>query len=471
MADNFQIKKTNFLSILENDISRAGLFVKWIPFLNEGSICNYALTYSVQLNFGLLRQVFITTKKSNQGEVLGFKFRLQNRYVYITESDINAALQLPVDNFAEYPTNEELLRFFLWMQCTLDENNMVPRVVYQNHLPKECHLFFTTISHVFAPKISGFHGISRMIQIIRFAIAHNRRINFGHLIMEEIIKNQQSARGHYCLYSRFLQIVLEHRLTEAQLRIYSRSRMIEPSVLSLRPAMVLLNNAHYPNVVMPARITNHIRNFFIALDQVVANVQEEEEAGDEEHQEDQDDQGSDSSNVESESLDLDQPEASGIQKSPEITKAPAGQVSEEVYIPEQQSEAADEGNLLNFDLGDFFGSEYLSFLDSTEPHQALHTQPSVGIQTGKESGNPPVLTTAEVQQTQSLFTSLPLKRKILYVSERVNIKKEPKREWYDVFVLENAALPTSKRPRLTHEASVKLNPIYPNEPNIQHLST
>ena len=47
MADNFQIKKTNFLSILENDISRAGLFVKWIRFLNEGSICHYALTHSV----------------------------------------------------------------------------------------------------------------------------------------------------------------------------------------------------------------------------------------------------------------------------------------------------------------------------------------------------------------------------------------------------------------------------------------
>ena len=112
-------------------------------------------------------------------------------------------------------------------------------------------MFFTTVSHVFAPKISGFHGISRMIQIIGFAIAHNRKINFGHLIMEEIIKNQQSAREHYCMYPRFLQTVLEHRLTVAQLSIYQRSRMIEPPVLSLRPTMVLLNNAHYPNAILP----------------------------------------------------------------------------------------------------------------------------------------------------------------------------------------------------------------------------
>ena len=129
---------------------------------------------------------------------------------------------------------------------------MIPRVIYQNHLPKEWHLFFTTISHVFAPKISEFHRISRMIQIIGFAIAHNRRINFGHLIMEEIIKNQQSAKENYVLCPRFLQMVLEYRLTEAQLGMYARSRLIEPPVLSLRPAMVLLHNAHHPNVVLPS---------------------------------------------------------------------------------------------------------------------------------------------------------------------------------------------------------------------------
>ena len=203
MDDNFQIKNTNFLSILENDISRERLFVKWIRFINEGSICHYSLTHSAQLNSELLRHVFISAKRANQGDILGFKFKLHNRYVYITETYINAALHLPVDNFVEYQSNEELLEFFQWLQCTLDENKRVPRVLYRNHLPKEWHLFFTTISHVFAPKISGFHGISRLIQIIGFSIAYNRRINFGPLIMEEIIKNQQSVREHYCLYPRF----------------------------------------------------------------------------------------------------------------------------------------------------------------------------------------------------------------------------------------------------------------------------
>ena len=87
--------------------------------------------------------------------------------------------------------------------------------------------------------------------------------------------------------------------------------------------MVLLNNLHYPNVVLPARVTDHIREFFNALDLAAEDVHVDESSEDE----GEDDHDTDSNNVELESLDLDQPEASGIQKSPE------GQVSEEVYIP------------------------------------------------------------------------------------------------------------------------------------------
>ena len=90
----------------------------------------------------------------------------------------------------------------------------------------------------------------------------------GHRFYAELI----FAREHYYLYPRFLQTVLEHRLTKAQLNIYQRSRMVEPPVLSLRPTMVLLNNAHYPNVVLPTRITDPIHELFNALDQVVQDV-------------------------------------------------------------------------------------------------------------------------------------------------------------------------------------------------------
>ena len=101
------------------------------------------------------------------------------------------------------------------------------------------------------------------------------------------------ARETYCLYPRFLQIALEHRLTESHQGIYARSRLIKPSDLSLRPATVLLNNAHYPNDVLPARVTVHIQDFFNTLDLVDA-AEHVGVAGDNEGGDDED---SDSSNA------------------------------------------------------------------------------------------------------------------------------------------------------------------------------
>ena len=77
------------------------------------------------------------------------------------------------------------------------------------------------------------------------------------------------------------------------------------------------------------------------------------------------------------------------------------EVAEEVYIPAKLAQDADEGNLINFELADIFGAKYMSLLDYTEPRFATHTEPSVAIGSGKESGNPLVSTTAVEQQTQS----------------------------------------------------------------------
>ena len=466
MADNFQIKKTNFLSIIEGDISRSGIFEKWIRFLNEGSIAHYAMTHSVSLNHSLLKQIFITGKRANQGDLLGLKFKFQNRSVFLTEHDLNTALHLPTEGFADYPSEEDLLGFFAWIQCSLDENNMIPRVIYQNHLPKEWHLFFTVVSHTFAPKISGFHGLSKLIQIIGFSIAHNRRINFGRLIMEEIVKNILSVRENYLLYPRFLQMALDLKLTDAQQGRFVRSRQIEPPVLSLRPAMVLLNNAHYPNAVMPARVTDHIQIFFNTLG-LVAEA-EQVAADEEDDNEDGDDQGTDSQTAQSESVAPDQAGATSLPKSPVNPEIQRGEEGEAENVPEQQSSVQPTGTNLTFDLSDFFGSDYLAFLDSTETTSLPMSEPPVAILPGNELGNPPVLTTAEEQQTLSIFTHLPLKRKLLYVSERVNLK-DPKPEWFNHFVVDETALPLSKKRKLDLEASVLKISIQSPEPNTEPI--
>ena len=300
-----------------------------------------------------------------------------------------------------------------------------------------------------------------MIQIIGFSIAHNRKINFGHLIMEEVIKNHQYVRENYMLYPRFLQIALDLKLTDAHQVRYARSRLIEPSVLSLRPAMVLLNNAHYPNVVLPARVTDHIQQFFNTLG-LVAEVEQVE--ADEEDREGGDDQDIDSTTAQSESMNLDQAGASSLPKTPVNPNTEGGEVVATGNVPEQSHVNPIPSNNLTFDLSDFFGSEYLSFLDSTEPTSFSLSEPSVAIPAGKESGIPPVLTHAEEQQTTTLFTHLPLKRKLLYVNERVNLKS-PKSNWFNLFVLEDTALPPPKMRKIDHEASVTIISIQSPEPN------
>ena len=106
--------------------------------------------------------------------------------------------------------------------------------------------------------------------------------------------------------------------------------------------MVLLNNAHYPNGVLLARTTDHIRNFFNAINQGVQDVQVDEqeeeyedpevggaEAYGEAEEDESNDQTSDSNNDKLESLDTDHPEESGVQKSPEDEIMPQAEFAEE----------------------------------------------------------------------------------------------------------------------------------------------
>ena len=60
--------------------------------------------------------------------------------------------------------------------------------------------------------------------------------------------------------------------------------------------------------------------------------------------------------------------------------------------------------------------------------------------------------------------TLPLKRKLLYVNERVN-HKYSKSDWFNLFVLEETTLPPPKMRKLDHEATVPIISIQSPEPN------
>ena len=80
---------------------------------------------------------WLEAMKSEMESIYGLRQASRRWNIVLTELDLNTALHLPTEDFADYPSDEDLLGFFAWIQCSLDENNMIPRVIYQNHLPKE----------------------------------------------------------------------------------------------------------------------------------------------------------------------------------------------------------------------------------------------------------------------------------------------------------------------------------------------
>ena len=100
---------------------------------------------------------------------------------------------------------------------------------------------------------------------------------------------------------------------------------------------------------------------------IVAEV-EQVTADEEEHDEGGDDQGTDSPTAQSESVAHDQAGATSLPKSPaSILKHKVEKLLKQVTYLNKSPENPISGSNDTFNLSDFFGSDYLAFLDSTEP--------------------------------------------------------------------------------------------------------
>ena len=62
---------------------------------------------------------------------------------------------------------------------------------------------------------------------------------------------------------------------------------------------------------------------------------------------------------------LDQAGATSLPKSRVNTDTQGGEAGEAAYVPEQSPANPISGSNLTFELSEFFGSDYLAFLDST----------------------------------------------------------------------------------------------------------
>ena len=105
----------------------------------------------------------------------------------------------------------------------------------KGNLKAEWDMFFDTLAKVFAPTTrKNFGNISSMLQIFGFCAVYNRRINFGKILLREIIRKmgsvtQRSIHSNAkveCYYPRFLMLFLNDKMNEADKNLYVNSLVV-----------------------------------------------------------------------------------------------------------------------------------------------------------------------------------------------------------------------------------------------------
>ena len=117
MAANFDIPKTNFTIVENNNLITQANYRRWVRYMSEFSFARFAMTESVYLNKSLLRDFLSSISVVNEEQVFGLKCVIQGRTLMITEQTLNTALQLPTDNFEAVPDKAERTNFFFAIHC------------------------------------------------------------------------------------------------------------------------------------------------------------------------------------------------------------------------------------------------------------------------------------------------------------------------------------------------------------------
>ena len=137
--------------------------------------------------------------------------------VEISDDDVNAALGLPTKDFGEVSTTDELIEFMEFINysgpITLSNLN-------RTNTRKEWSFVFDSVVRAFTCRKTGFDNISSVVQKLVFSIAHNRQLNVGLLILEELatmLTMPLQMRGKEIFLPRFIMSTLTHKVHDIHL--------------------------------------------------------------------------------------------------------------------------------------------------------------------------------------------------------------------------------------------------------------
>ena len=217
LQGSFLIAKVNPISIQQIEIIQDEQFRAWTQFLNEHSLIRYALVTRVQLNHDALRELYCSAVNTSGQDGCAITYRLFGRSIRVTERDVNRIF--PMENLVYDPTPEQIEMFFRFIRY--QDGNFNTGNLSRTFLTQYWNFFFHTLNHVFSSDRTNQDRIPEFIQIIGYAVANNLRINFGKIVLGQIILKMKhlgtrdvQTQNVKCLYPRFLQLILNDFLND-----------------------------------------------------------------------------------------------------------------------------------------------------------------------------------------------------------------------------------------------------------------
>ncbi|KAK1383214.1 hypothetical protein POM88_020949 [Heracleum sosnowskyi] len=269
MAGEFIVIKTNHVSF-QNLQSITNLqFRAWAEFLNTRSFVAYVVSTPVVLCIDQLTALYTTATDTTENNVRSFSFVVPGgRTIRVTEHDFNRILHFPTENLVPDPTTEEIHAFFTLIRS--QQPNFFVGEFLKHYLPKAWNFFFHTLIHVFTAKLTNLHGIPLFLQKIGFAIANNRHINIGRLLIDQVIlcmgplDDRTSIDDDVlCFYPRFLQLILNDILTDDERETFAEEETMECMRMKSNAITALIRKNHLPGV--PTVLTKYLRTVPLPL--------------------------------------------------------------------------------------------------------------------------------------------------------------------------------------------------------------
>ncbi|KAK1389933.1 hypothetical protein POM88_018111 [Heracleum sosnowskyi] len=217
MAHQFSLAKNNFFNVDTEIGDQLPRFKHWIRFLNLYSRASHAFTAKPTLVDNALQQLWTSAVTfGSKTEPLGFRFTLAGKEFEVTEEIVNRVLGFTVkDDYDPEPTAAERLSFFEEIGCYPQNEQLKTGNIQKQFFHVEWNYFFEAITRCFRAREKDFHQIPIPMQTFGVALARELDINYGRIILSEIIGTMGSPESRdlnttdvVCWFPRFLQMLM-----------------------------------------------------------------------------------------------------------------------------------------------------------------------------------------------------------------------------------------------------------------------